>query len=83
MWDDERRERAIGTLTDRDEEWEMVLLLEPASGDLYRGSLSFRRGEERVDTAAVLVEESVEAVLRRAAELPSAMLRQLLASARG
>lgn len=83
MWDDERRERAIGTLTDRDEEWEMVVLLEPASGDLFRGSLSFRRGGERFDTAPVLVEESAEAVVRRAAELPTALLLQLLASARG
>jgi len=60
-----------------------VVLLEPDAGRLFRGSLSFRRGEDRFDTAPVLVEESAEAVVRRAAELPTAMLRQLLASARG
>ncbi len=83
MWDDQRRETAIGTLAEDGTEWEMVVLLEPVAGDLFRGRLSFRRGDARHDTAPVLVEESAEAVVRRAGALPTAMLRQLLASARG
>lgn len=83
MWDDEDRMAAIGTLSEDGTEWEMVVLLEPLAGDLFRGRLSFRSGEDRHDTAPVLVEDSAEAVVRRAAELPAAMLRQLLASARG
>lgn len=83
IWDDEGREAAIGTLTEDGTEWEMLVILEPASTDLVRGKLSFRRGEERYDTAAVLVEDTPEAVLQRATRLPGAMLRQLLLSARG
>lgn len=83
IWGDDRRETAIGTLTEDDAKWEMVVLLEPVAGDLFRGRLSFRRGEDRHDTAPVLVEETAEAVVRRATELPTAMLRQLFASARG
>ncbi len=83
IWDDETRETALDrSVADGDGTWEVFLLVEPAAADLVRGRLSFRREEERHDTAAVLVEESADAVLRRAAELPEAMLRQLLASSR-
>lgn len=83
IWDEHGRETAIGTLSEVDTEWEVYVTLEPITGDLFRGRLSFRRGDERYETAPVLVETSARAVLRRAAELPSAMLRQLLVSARG
>lgn len=83
IWDDEGRETVIGTLSEDGTEWEMYVTLEPVADDLFRGRLSFRHGEVRHDTAPVLVESSAEAVVRRAAELPSAMLRQLLVSARG
>ena len=82
MWDEERREAPVGTLVDEDAEWTVIVQLEPVAGDLFRGRLSFRSEEERHDTAPVLVEESAAAVVRRAGELPTAMLRQLLASAR-
>ncbi|MFQ5679755.1 MAG: hypothetical protein ACE5HP_09905 [Gemmatimonadota bacterium] len=83
MWDDEGRNRPIGTIQEDGVEWELGVILEPVSSDLVRGRLSFRSGEERYVTAPVLVEESTAAVIRRAEELPGAMVRQLLASARG
>ena len=83
MWDDEARETAIGTLLEAGTEWALFVTLEPVATDLVRGSLSFRNGVDRHDTAAVLVESSAEAVVRRAAGLPEAVLRQLLGSARG
>lgn len=82
IWDDEGRQASVGTVAEDGAEWELVVLLEPVAGDLFRGRLSFRNGEERHDTAPVLVEESAEAVVRRAADLPAALLRQLLVSAR-
>lgn len=83
MWDDEGRETAIGTLSEDGIEWALFVTLEPVAGDLVRGRLSFRDGDDRHDTAPVLVERSAEAVMRRAAALPKATLRQLLGSARG
>lgn len=82
IWDDEDRETAIGTLVEDDVEWELVVVLEPMDGDLFRGRLSFRNGEERYDTAPVLVEDSPDGVVRRAGELPRSMLRQFLLSTR-
>ena len=83
IFDDAARETAIGSILDGDTQWSLIVIVEPVARDLVRGRLSFRRGEERYDTAAVLVEETAEGVVRRATELPKAMLRQLLVSARG
>lgn len=82
MWDDDAWETAIGVLNEDEEAWDLVVLVESVGTDLVRGRLSFRRGTERFDTAAVVVEESAEAVVRRATQLPESMLRQLLHSAR-
>lgn len=82
IWDDESREADLGTLEDGGEPWQVRVVLERVGPDLVRGRLSFRRGEARHDTAPVLVEETAEEVVRRAADLPSSMLHQLLLSAR-
>jgi hypothetical protein len=84
MFEDAEREQAIGSLDDEDgSQWQILVGLEQVSGDLVRGRLSFRRGEERYDTAPVILEETAARVVRRASELPKAMLLQLLISARG
>ena len=83
MWDDSEREQALGTIDDGSCQWQTLVVFEQVSGDLVRGRLSFRRGEERYDTAPVILEETVARVVRRADELPKAMLLQLLLSARG
>lgn len=84
MWDDAGREQAIGTLgDDGGREWKTLVVLEQMSGDLVRGRLSFRWGEERYDTAPVILEETAARVVQRASELPKAMLLQLLLSAQG
>lgn len=82
MWGDEERETAIGTLEEGGVRWSTLVVVEPVSGDLVRGRLSFRSGEQRFDTAPVILEETAARVVQRAAELPRAMLRQLLVSAR-
>lgn len=82
MWDEDERETQIGTLEDGGVRWSTLVVVEPVSGDLFKGRLSFRSGEQRFDTAAVILEETAARVVQRAAELPRAMLRQLLASAR-
>ena len=82
MWDDADRQQAIGTLQDEGgREWQTLVVLEQMSGDLVRGRLSFRRGEERYDTAPVILEETAARVVQRATELPKAMLLQLMYSA--
>ena len=82
MWDEADKETLVGTLDDGDARWTVLVLVEQVSADLARGRLSFRLGDERHDTAPILVEESATAVVRRAAELRDATLRQLLISAR-
>jgi hypothetical protein len=82
MWDEDERETAIGTLDDGEERWRTLVIVEPMSGDFVRGKLSFRCGEERYDTAPVILEETAARVVQRAGELPKAMLHQLLVSAR-
>ena len=82
MWDEAERETAIGTLDDGEERWRTLVIVEPVSGDLVRGKLSFRCGEQRYDTAPVILEETAARVVQRAGELPQAMLRQLFVSAR-
>jgi len=83
MWDEAERETAIGTLEEGDECWQTLVLIEPVAGDLVRGRLSFRCGEQRYDTASVILEETPARVVQRATELPRTMLRQLFISARG
>ena len=82
IWEEGGRETSIGVLVEDDGEWEALVILERVSPDHVRGRLSFRREDRRYDTAPVLVEESEEAVVRRARQLPGSMLRQLLASVR-
>lgn len=83
MWDDEGRETAIGVMEDGTDRWQTLVIVEKVSGDLVRGRLSFRLGEDRYDTAPVILEETVARVVQRAGELPQAMLHQLFISARG
>ena len=82
IWDTGAREYEIGTLTDGQESWSLVVVAERASSDLCRGRISFRRGEERYDTSAILLEESEEELVQRATELPASTLRQFLTSLR-
>lgn len=82
IWDGDREEIEIGSLEADDGPWELVLLLERVESDLVRGRISFRQADLRYDTAPVLVEESEDAVLRRAGELTGSMLRQFLVSVR-
>lgn len=80
IWDTATREYEVGTLHDHDDTWSLVVVAERASADLCRGRISFRRGEERYDTDAILVEESEDDLVRRATELPASTLRQFLAA---
>ena len=80
IWDTATREFEVGTLHDHDETWSLVVVAERSTTDLCRGRISFRRGEERYDTDAILLEESEEDLVRRAAELPASTLRQFLAA---
>lgn len=82
MWDAATREFEIGTLTDGQESWSLIVVAERAAADLCRGRISFRRGEERFDTSAILLEESEDDLVRRAAELPASTLRQFLTALR-
>lgn len=82
IWDGDEEEVEIGSLKADDGEWELVLLLERVEPELVRGRISFRQEDRRYDTAPVLVEESEDAVLRRAGELTGSMLRQFLVSVR-
>jgi hypothetical protein len=80
IWDTATREFEVGTLHDHDETWSLVVVAERSGSDLCRGRISFRRGEERYDTDAILLEESEEDLVRRATELPASTLRQFLAA---
>jgi len=82
IWDDEGRETAVGLFDDGEAEWNLLVVFETVTRELVSGRLSFRSGDERYDTAPVLVEDTPAAVVRRATQLPHAMLRQLLVSAR-
>jgi len=83
IWDAHAREFEFGTFHDRHETWNLFVIAERAASDLVRGRISFRRGEERYDTDSVLLEESEEGLVRRAAELPASTLRQFLTALRG
>lgn len=82
MWDDADKETPVGTIEDGGETWTVFALVEPVSAELAQGRLSFRLGDLRYDTAPILLEETADAVVRRAIELPEVMLRQLFISAR-
>lgn len=83
IFDAAAREFELGTLVDGAETWQLIVITERTSSDLCRGRISFRHEDERHDTSAILVEDSEQAVLQRAEELPASMLHQLLASVRG
>ena len=80
MWDDAGQETVVGVLDDAGDRWKVLVIV---AADLARGRLSFRLGDERYDTAPVLLEETAASVVRRAGELPDVMLRQLLTAVRG
>lgn len=82
IWENAGRTEEVEDLTVDGEIWKVQLLVERAAHDLFRGRLAFRSGEESFVTAAVLVEESEEAVVQRATTLPEAMVRQFFVSAR-
>jgi len=82
IWADEVEAR-IGRLVEGSDTWELHVVIEPVQADLYRGRISFRRDEERCDTAGILLEETQKAVIEQAAKLPGSVLHQLLVSARG
>jgi len=80
IWDAATREFEVGTLHDHDETWSLVVVAERSAPDLFKGRISFRRGEERYDTDAILLEETEEDLVRRATELPASTLRQFLSA---
>ena len=82
IWDTASRELTIGELSEGTTRWEVYVVVERATGDLFRGRISFRDGATRFDTVPILVEESEAAVVKRATELPRSMLLQLLTSLR-
>lgn len=82
IWESASRRQQLGQLRSDGVDWEVHLVVEKASRELFRGRLAFRRGDEHFLTAPVLVEESEEEVVRRAGELPDSMLEQFLTSVR-
>ncbi|MDP2469706.1 MAG: hypothetical protein Q8W45_04180 [Candidatus Palauibacterales bacterium] len=80
IWDTATREFEVGTLHDHDDTWSIVVVAERSASDLCRGRISFRRGEERYDTDAILLENTEQELVRRASELPASTLRQFLAA---
>lgn len=83
IWESAARREEIGELVVEDETWEVHLVVERAARDLYRGRIAFRRGEDHMVTAPVIVEPTDAEVGRRAEELPDSMLRQFFVSVRG
>ena len=82
MWDTATHELTIGELREEGVAWEVFVVVEKTTSDLFRGRISFRDGDERYDTVSILVEESEAAVVRRATELPRSVLLQLLKALR-
>lgn len=83
IWENASRRLELGSLSVDGEEWEMHLVVERAAPDLFRGRIAFRRGDEHLLTAPVVVEESDPEVEERARELPESMIRQFFLSVRG
>lgn len=82
IWESASRRQELGRLEGDGTAWQVHLVVEKAARDLFRGRLAFRRGDDHLLTAPVLVEETEEAVVRRAEELPDSMIRQFLDSIR-
>jgi hypothetical protein len=82
IWDAAAREFELGALIDGEDTWALFVVVERTSRELCRGRISFRDDDTRFDTDAILVEDSEEAVLTRAGNLPATVLRQLLQSIR-
>lgn len=82
IWESASRRQELGQIEADGASWEIHLVVEKASRELFRGRLAFRRGDDHLLTAPILVEESEEAVVRRAEELPDPMLKQFLVSVR-
>lgn len=82
IWESAARHQQLGAVEVDGETWEVHLVVERASRELYRGRIAFRRGDEHMLTAPVIVEESDTEVGRRAEELPESMIRQFFASVR-
>ncbi len=82
IWDASTREFDLGTLISDDETWALFVIAERTSPDLCRGRISFRRDDSRYDTEAILLEETEEALVSRASELPASILRQFLEALR-
>lgn len=82
IWETASRRQELGRLEAEGTDWEVHLVVEKAASELFRGRLAFRHGDDHLLTAPVLVEESEEAVVRRAEELPDSMIRQFLNSVR-
>ena len=80
IWDTATRVYEPGALPDHEATWSLIVVAERSSADLCRGRISFRRGEERYDTDAILLEESEDDLVRRASELPASTLRQFLSA---
>jgi hypothetical protein len=83
IWGTATREYEIGTLHDHEDTWSLVVVAERSAADLCRGRISFRRGEERYDTDAILLEETEDDLVKRATELPASTLRQFLSALTG
>jgi hypothetical protein len=82
IWENASRRLELGSLPVDGEDWEIHLVVERAASDLFRGRIAFRRGDEHLLTAPVVVEESDQDVERRARELPESMIRQFFLSVR-
>lgn len=83
IWESAARREEIGTVEHEDESWTVHVVVEKEAPELVRGRLAFRRGDDHLLTAPVIVEETEGEVLRRAEALPASMLRQFLVSVRG
>lgn len=82
IFDAAAHETDIGNLMSGNEVWALYLILERTSAELFHGRISFRCGDERYDTDAIVLGETEAAVIQRASELPASMLHQILDSLR-
>ncbi len=82
IWESASRRQELGQVESEGRTWEVHLAVEKASRELFRGRLAFRRNDDHLLTAPILVEETEEEVVRRAEELSDNMLEQFLASVR-
>ncbi|MCE2422986.1 MAG: hypothetical protein J4G03_06720 [Gemmatimonadetes bacterium] len=79
MWSEQPgQDTPLGRLEHAGESWRVRVVVEAVSGGLAQGIISFRLGDERHDTAPVIIESSPSMVLQRAGQLPPPMLEQML-----